>query len=327
MKKIINNPDNVVSEFIDGLIASRPDLKRLEGLNCIVKKEPTPHKVALVSLGGSGHEPAHAGYIGLNGLDGVACGQVFASPSIDQIVSTAKAVSAGSGVLFIVKNYKGDNLNTDMAMGILKEQGIICKKLIVSDDIAPVPGLDKKDRRGVAGTILIHSLLGTAARNYNPLDFLFDLGTEAVKNLKTMGLALTPCTIPSVGNPNFSIPENKLTLGIGIHGEPGVRDEELGTCDHHIDTLVDHILEDFRIEGNELKEKDRVVILVNGMGGTPIMELYIANRRVFQRMEELKVTIMKNLVGNYMTSLEMAGCSVTLLKLTNLTLTYINNLC
>lgn len=313
MKKIINDPNDVVKEYLDGFLRTRPDLVRVGDLNCVVKKSPAKDKVGLVSLGGSGHEPAHAGYIGLSGLDGVACGQVFASPSVEQIYETAKAVETGAGILFIVKNYKGDNLNTDMAMEMLAGDDIDSKKLVITDDVAPVEGMEREDRRGVAGTVLVHQILGSAARGYNGLDFLHDLGTEVNRNLKTMGLALSPCIIPSVGKPNFSIPTDKATIGIGIHGEEGVMDSELKSCDEHTDDLLNYILADFERDGLPIEEKG-VLTLVNGMGSTTPMELYIVNRRLMQRMDDLGIKVLKNLVGNYMTSLEMAGFSITILR-------------
>jgi dihydroxyacetone kinase-like protein len=313
VKKMINNPENVVSEFIEGLVYSRPDLRRLGGSNCVIKAEPTPRKVALVSLGGSGHEPAHAGYIGLNGLDGVACGQVFASPSTEQIYETAKAVHTGEGVLFIVKNYMGDILNTDMAIERLNSEGIKTGKLIVRDDVAPIPGISKEDRRGVAGTILIHKILGCAAKGYHNLGYLMDLGTRICKNMKTMGLALSPCTIPSVGKPNFTIPEDKVTVGIGIHGEAGIYDKPLGTCNDHVDELLGIITKDFDMDYNELKDSN-CVVMVNGMGSTPLIELYVINKRVRDNLQTLGVNVLRNPVGEYLTSLEMAGFSITILK-------------
>jgi len=326
MKKILNDPENVVEEYIEGMLYANPGLNRVGNLNCVIRANPVANKVGLVSLGGSGHEPAHAGFIGVDALDGVACGRVFASPSVEQIFETAKAVHTGAGILFIVKNYTGDKLNTESAMEMLEDDGIESKMLIVADDVAPVEGIEKADRRGVAGTILVHRILGTAARGYNDLDYLYDLGTKVCSQLKTAGLALSPCTIPYVGTPNFTIPDDKVTIGIGIHGEPGVMDKELCSCDELTNQLLDYIIADFEADGEPLIPGDSVVALVNGMGATPLMELYVVNRCVNKRLESMEVKVIKNPVGDYMTSLEMEGYSVTLLRLKLEYLPLINSL-
>lgn len=325
MKKFLNNPQDLVSEFIDGLVFSRKDLRRLGDLNCVVKAKPTPHRVGLVSLGGSGHEPAHAGYIGPNGLDGVACGQIFASPSVEQICKTAEAVHTGSGILFIVKNYKGDNLNTDMAMEILQEKKITSKKVVITDDVSPIAEvvgekvLERRrpieERRGVAGTCIVHKMLGAAARGYNSLEVLYQIGLTLNRNLKTMGAAVAPCVIPTVGSPNFSLPEGHVAVGIGIHGEPGIKTVALGRVDPLVDELVGYIVEDFKADDNPLNSKNGVIAMVNGMGGTSLIELYAINKRLRQQLDQLGIKVVKNPVGNFMTSLEMAGFSITILKL------------
>ncbi len=312
MKKIINHPEQVVQEMLEGLVLAYPnELKLLEGTSVIVRQDaPVQNKVGVISGGGSGHEPAHAGYVGKGMLDAAVCGEVFTSPTPDQIFEAIKAVNSGKGVFLVIKNYTGDVMNFEMAAELAEAEGIPVESVIVNDDVAVEDSTYTTGRRGIAGTVFVHKIAGAKAEQGASLAEIKAVAEKVVNNVRSMGMALTPCTVPAAGKPGFELGENEMEVGIGIHGEPGIERKPIATADEIAETLTSHILEDM-----EFKENDEVAVMINGMGATPEMELFIVNRKVQQLLKEKGINVHETFVGNYMTSLEMAGCSVTLLKL------------
>lgn len=312
MKKIINNPNEVVEEMLQGMVAAHPEyIKRVEGFDVIVRKDsPIKGKVGLVSGGGSGHEPAHGGFVGLGMLDGAVAGEVFTSPTPEQVFEAIKAVNGDAGVLLIIKNYTGDVMNFEMAKELAEAEGINVDFVVVDDDVAVENSTWTVGRRGIAGTIFVHKIVGAAAEKGLELAEVKRIGEKVIKNVRTMGMSLTPCTVPAAGKPSFEIGENEMEMGLGIHGEPGTHKETIKSADEITDHLLERIFNDM-----EINEGDELAVMVNGLGGTPLMELYIMNREVHKRIKEKNASIYKTWVGNFMTSLEMAGASVTLLKL------------
>lgn len=311
MKKLINSPENVVDEMLNGLALAYPQyLKRLSGLEVMVRSNKKNGKVALVSGGGSGHEPAHAGFVGEGMLDAAVCGAVFTSPTPDQVFEAIKAVQTDAGVLLVIKNYTGDVMNFEMAMEMAEAEGIKVAKVVINDDVAVMNSTWTVGRRGIAGTVLLHKIAGAAAEAGKSLEEVQAIGEKVISNIRTMGMALTPCTVPMAGKPNFTLNEDEMEMGLGIHGEPGIRKEKMRTADEITEELVDKILTDM-----PLKSGDEVAVLVNGLGGTPLMELFIMNRKVNELLTGKGIKIYHTNVGNYMTSIEMAGASVTILKL------------
>ncbi|SFL88324.1 dihydroxyacetone kinase subunit DhaK [Salibacterium qingdaonense] len=309
MKKFINNPEDVVEEMLEGMAAAHSDeLRRLPGWNVLVRKDaPLPGKVGLVSGGGSGHEPAHAGYIGENMLDAAVAGEVFTSPAPDQIFEAIKAVDSGSGVLLIVKNFSGDVMNFDMAAEMAAAEGIETAQVVVKDDIAVER---KEDRRGTAGTVLVHKIVGTALEEGLNLQEAVELAHHVTSRLGSMGISLSPSTVPASGKPGFTLADDEMELGTGIHGEPGMERKKIQPADAVAEELLDNVTAEL-----DVKNGDDVIVLVNGQGSTPLMELYIVYRKAAQLLFERNISIHKSMVGEYMSSLEMAGCSLTLLKL------------
>jgi dihydroxyacetone kinase-like protein len=312
MKKIINNGENVVEEMLQGMVMAHPEyLRRIENSNVLVRKNaPVKGKVALISGGGSGHEPAHGGFVGLGMLDGAVAGEVFTSPTPEQVLKGIKAVDGGAGVLLIIKNYSGDVMNFEMAAELAQMEGIEVQQVIVNDDVAVEDSTYTVGRRGIAGTILVHKIAGAAAEKGMDLENVKRVAEKTIKNVRSMGMSLTPCIVPAVGKPSFEIEEDEMEIGLGIHGEPGIRKEKIKTADQIGAILLDNILEDMKLE-----KDDEVAVMVNGLGGTPLMELYILNREVHNILDEKGINIHRTLVGDYMTSLEMAGASISLLKL------------
>jgi len=312
MKKIINNPDSVVDDMIKGMIAAHPEyIKKLKYANVLVRKNsPIKGKVALVSGGGSGHEPAHAGYVGKGMLDAAVLGSVFTSPTPDQIYEAVKAVDGGKGVLLIIKNYSGDIMNFDMAKDLADMDGINVESVVVNDDVAVENSTFTSGRRGIAGTVFVHKIAGAKAESGASLDETKQVAEKVIKNVRSMGMALSPCTVPAAGIPNFTLSENEIEIGIGIHGEPGTHRENIKSADKITEQLLNKILEDM-----PLYENDEVAIMINGLAATPYMELYIVNKKVSEILKDKGIKVYKTFVGEYMTSLEMAGFSITLLKL------------
>ena len=310
MKKIINDVENVEQEMIEGLVKSRPQkLEKLEAGNIVVRKERKQGKVALVSGGGSGHEPAHGGYVGRGMLDAAVAGPVFTSPTPDMVYEGIKAVATDAGVLCIVKNYTGDVMNFEMAVDMAKDDDIKADYVVVNDDVAVEDSSFTTGRRGVAGTILVHKIAGARAEEGGTLEEVKAVAEKVIANVRTMGMAIKPCTVPAAGKPGFELPEDEMEIGIGIHGEPGTHREKLLKANEIAKQLLDKILADIDYSGKE------VAVIVNGMGATPLMELYIVNNFVQDYLKEKNVKVYDTMVGNYMTSIEMAGFSLTLLRL------------
>ncbi|MCQ2415504.1 MAG: dihydroxyacetone kinase subunit DhaK [Lachnospiraceae bacterium] len=310
MKKFINLPENCENEMIQGLVKAFPGyVKKLDCGNVIVRSEKKRNKVALISGGGSGHEPAHAGYVGTGMLDCAVPGAVFTSPTPDQIYEGIKAIATPEGVLMIIKNYTGDIMNFEMAQEMAEMDDIKVAGVVVDDDVAVQNSTWTTGRRGVAGTIFVHKIAGAMAETGASLEEVERVAKETIANVRTMGVALTPCTVPAAGTPGFSIGEDELEMGIGIHGEPGVNRQKMKPVNEIIDELLDHILADLDFAGSE------VAVMLNSSGGTPLMELYIAYDHLADVLAENNVKVYRSYVGEYMTSLEMQGLSVTLLRL------------
>lgn len=310
MKKIINVPENVVEEMLQGMVAAHPQyLKRVEGADVVVRVKKG-EKVALVSGGGSGHEPSHGGFVGKGMLDGAVAGAVFTSPTPDQVYEAVKAVDSGKGVLLVIKNYTGDVMNFEMAAEMAAADGIEVEKVVVADDVAVENSTWTVGRRGIAGTVFVHKIAGAKAEAGGSLAEVKEVAEKVIANVRSMGMALSPCTVPAAGKPSFELGEKEVEIGMGIHGEPGTHREEIKTADEIVMHLLDKILaEDIVHSGDE------VAVLVNGLGATPLMELYVANRKVAEILAEKGIKTVKTFVGNYMTSLEMAGFSISVLKL------------
>ncbi len=312
MKKILNNPDNVVPEMLEGFLLAHPgQVRLLAEQQVVLRKAPkAKNKVALLSGGGSGHEPAHAGYVGVGMLDAAVCGNVFASPNPEQILAGLMELKNDAGVLMIIKNYSGDIMNFDIAAELAAEEGIAIDRVIVNDDVA-LSGRDKADwRRGIAGTVFVHKIVGAAAERGMALGDVKRIAEKTVANMGTMGVALSPCIVPAAGKPGFTLAEGEIEMGLGIHGEAGARKTALMEADALVAEIFDKIVADAG-----LKQGDKLAVLVNGLGGTPPMELYIMARAAHRLCAAKGMTAGTTWVGDYLTSLEMAGASLTLLKL------------
>ena len=320
MKKLINNVDAIVSEMLDGMTAAYPQyVKRLEGFDVLVRAAGPSPKVALVSGGGSGHEPSHGGYVGRGMLDGAVAGAVFTSPTPDQVFEAVKAVDGGKGVLLVIKNYTGDVMNFEMAADMARDEGIDVEQVIVADDVAVENSTWTTGRRGIAGTVFVHKIAGAAAEAGKSLAEVKAVAEKVIANVRSMGMAVNACTVPAAGKPSFELKEDEVEIGIGIHGEPGTHREKLSPVNDIADKLLAKIL----AEGI-FRKGDEVAVMVNGMGGTPLMELFVANKHVNEVLAGKEITVAKTLVGNYMTSLDMEGFSITLLKLDDELKGYLN---
>ncbi len=312
MKKLINSPQDVVREELEGMEAAHGDRLQIsyEPFYIMRKDAPIKGKVGLLSGGGSGHEPMHGGYVGKGMLDAACPGAVFTSPTPDQMYEASKAIDGGAGILHIVKNYTGDVMNFDIAADMLKADGIDVQSVMTDDDVAVENSLYTAGRRGVGLTVLMEKLLGAAAEQRTPLADIKKLGDGIRSTGRSMGMALTPCTVPHAGKPSFELPEDEIELGIGIHGEPGRRRVKFASADEITEMLMQPIIDDL-----PFTKGDDVLLFVNGMGGTPLIELYIIYRKAAQIAKQRGLKIVRNLVGTYITSLEMAGTSITLLKM------------
>lgn len=309
MKKLINKAENVEAEMVEGLVKAFPDIIAGRGDGIIVRTHQKVGKVALVSGGGSGHEPAHCGYVGKGMLDAAVGGPVFTSPSADAVYRAICEVATDEGVLLIAKNYTGDVLNFQMAADMASDDDIDCECVVVNDDVAVENSTFTAGRRGVAGTVFVHKIAGAKAETGASLADVKVVAERVIANVRSMGAAIAPCTVPAAGTPGFELAPDEMEMGIGIHGEPGVRRERMRPVDEIVDELLEHILSDLDFVGRE------VAVLVNGSGGTPLMELAIANRRVAMLLEDKGICTYRTLIGNYMTSIEMQGLSLTLLRL------------
>jgi len=309
MQKILNDPERFVDDMLDGILAAHASQLRRVGPRAIVRTSaPVAGKVAIVTGGGSGHLPVFMGYVGQGLLDGAAIGEVFASPSADQMLEVTEAVSAGQGVLYLYGNYGGDVMNFDLAAELAGAAGIEVQTILGADDVASAPAERADRRRGIAGIFLLFKVAGAAAAGGASLDEVVAITRRAADGLRTMGVALSPCTIPAAGVPTFFLPEGEMEIGMGIHGEPGVRRGALEPANRIADELVDTILAD-----REYAAGSRVAVLLNGLGATPREELYILYKRVAERLAQRKLTVHRVWIGEYATSLEMAGASVSLM--------------
>jgi phosphoenolpyruvate---glycerone phosphotransferase subunit DhaK len=312
MKKLINSPDAVVQDALRGMEAAHGDRLRISYDPYIVvrKDAPVQGKVGIISGGGSGHEPMHGGFVGPGMLDAACPGEVFTSPTPDQMLEATKAVNGGAGVLHVVKNYTGDVMNFDMAADMGKAEDIEVETVLTNDDVAVEDSLYTAGRRGVGVTVLVEKICGGAADDGKSLQEVAELGRRVNANGRSMGMALTPCITPGSGEPSFELGEDEVEIGIGIHGEPGRFREKVGPASQVAERLMTPILDDLPFSSG-----DKVLAFVNGMGGTPLLELYVVYAEVAKMAQERGLSIERNLIGNYITSLEMQGCSITLVKL------------
>jgi len=312
VKKLINKVDDVVRESLEGVAAAHPGLLKVDAdLKVVIRADaPVSGKVGVVSGGGSGHEPLHGGFVGMGMLDAACPGEVFTSPVPDQMLAATKAVDGGAGVVHIVKNYTGDIMNFELAAELAQAEGIDVRSIVINDDVAVQDSLYTAGRRGVGGTVLAEKITGALAERNASLDDVAAICTRVNDNVRSMGMALTSCTVPAAGKPTFDLGEGEMEIGIGIHGEPGRKRLPIAPADEIVDMLTTPIVDDLG-----LKQGDQVLAFVNGMGGTPLMELYIVYRHLDQILRGKGITITRSLVGNYITSLEMAGTSITLLRL------------
>lgn len=312
MKKILNTPANFVPEMLDGLVNAYPDqLAWTDDIHCIVRADtPVQGKVALATGGGSGHLPVFLGYVGKGMLDGCAVGDVFASPSADQMLSVTRKINGGKGVVYIYGNYGGDVMNFDMATEMASIEDIEVRTVLVKDDVASAPPAEADRRRGVAGMVFAFKIGGAMADKGGSIDEVVRVTEKALSNIRTMGVALSPCTVPMAGKPTFTIGEDEMEIGMGIHGEPGMKREKLQTADEISSRMTEAILADL-----QPKAGDSLAVMVNGLGATPPEELYIIFRKVNSILTDKKIKVHRAYVGEFATSMEMAGASLTFMRL------------
>lgn len=310
MKKIMNRSETMVPEMCAGIALAYPELEFVKRYKIIKKREQNADKVSLISGGGSGHEPAHAGLVGKGMLDAAVCGDIFASPSQIQIYQAIKETAGNAGTLMIIKNYSGDMMNFKNSARLAEEDGISVEYVKVDDDIAVQDSLYTVGRRGVAGTVLVHKVAGAAAEKGYSLKQVKAYAENAVLNTRSIGFAFTSCTVPAKGTPTFSIAENEIEYGVGIHGEPGVSREAMMTADELSKRMTDSLVKELG-----LSENDEVTVLVNGFGGTPLQELYLFLNSTAKILDEYKIKIYRSFAGNYMTSIDMSGASLTFMKM------------
>ena len=311
MNQLINDPANVVADALRGIADAHRDL-RVDHENRIVIRADAPvrGKVGLISGGGSGHEPLHTGFVGPGMLDAACAGEIFTSPVPDQIMAATKAVDGGAGVLHIVKNYTGDVMNFEMAAELCRSEGTDVEAVVVDDDVAVQDSLYTAGRRGVGATVLMEKIAGAAAEEQRPLKEVADICREVNANARSMGMALTSCTVPAAGTPTFELGDDEIEMGVGIHGEPGRERMKMKPASEIVELMATAVVEDLPFSSG-----DNVLAFVNGMGGTPLIELYVVYNELNKFLKGRGITITRNLIGSYITSLEMAGCSITLLKL------------
>ena len=310
MKKIINEKEKIISQMLKGLQKANEDKVKInEELKIVYRKNlPIKGKVGLISGGGSGHEPAHAGYVGDGMLDCAICGEIFTSPTPDQVLEAIKLADSGEGVFMVIKNYTGDVMNFEMAKDMAEMEGIKVDYIIVNDDVAVEDSTYTTGRRGIAGTVFVHKVLGAMARSGKSLEEMKAMAEKIVKNIKSMGMAVKPCINPISGKESFELSEEDMEIGIGIHGEPGIKQEKIKSADEISKELLDYILNDFENLDGEF------VLMVNGMGQTTEMELFVVNNSAYDYLKEKNISIKKTYLGNFMTSMDMAGFSLTLFK-------------
>lgn len=310
MKKFMNQPEHMVMEMCNGLVLAHPELEFLKKYKIIKKKTINENKVSIISGGGSGHEPAHAGFVGKGMLDAAVCGDVFASPSQIQVYQAIKSTAGDKGLLMIIKNYSGDMMNFKNGAALAIEDGIQVEYVKVDDDIAVEDSLYTVGRRGVAGTVFVHKIAGAAAEEGRDLTEVKMAAEKAAANVRSIGVAFTSCTVPAKGTPTFKLAEDEMEYGVGIHGEPGIKREKMLSADELANRMTIDLIKDL-----EINEEDEIAVLVNGFGATPLQELYVLNNSVTRVLSQKKIKVNRMFVGNYMTSIDMAGASLTFLKL------------
>ncbi len=311
MKKILNKVEDLVIEMCEGMCKAHPELAFTKKYKIIKRAKPNKDKVVLISGGGSGHEPAHAGFVGVGMLDAAVCGDVFASPSTIQVYNALLETQSSKGALLIIKNYSGDCMNFDAAAEMAEEDDDIkVARVYVNDDVAVKDSLYTVGRRGVAGTVFVHKIAGAAAEAGKSLEEVKAVAEKVIANVRSLGFAFTSCTVPAKGSPTFQLADDEIEFGVGIHGEPGIAREKMSTAESLAQRLVDKIAADL-----PFKSGDEVALMVNGLGATPMQELYLLNLSVSKAVEAKGLKIHKTFVGNYMTAIDMTGASVTLLKL------------
>ncbi len=319
MKKIINNLESIVYEMCEGIVAAHPELELISRYNIIKRKEIDQNKVSLISGGGSGHEPAHAGFVGKGMLTAAVCGDVFASPSTSQVYNALEATRTKKGTLLVIKNYSGDCMNFDAAAEMAEDNDLEVERVYVNDDVAVEDSLYTIGRRGVAGTVFVHKLAGAAAEAGHDLQEVKRIAQKTIDHMKSIGIGLNSCTVPAKGTPTFKLGDTEIEFGVGIHGEPGIARQNLTNATGLARQMLDKILVELKLgEGKEC------ALMINGLGATPLMELYLFNHSVTKQLTEKGIKIYKTFVGNYMTSLEMAGASITILQLDEELKTYLD---
>ncbi len=311
MKKIINKVEDVVIEMCEGIVKAHPEhLSFSKKYKIIKRKQLNKSKVTLISGGGSGHEPAHAGFVGKGMLDAAVCGDVFASPSTIQVYNAIVETQSDKGTLLIIKNYSGDCMNFDAAAEMAEDDDIIVERVYVNDDVAVKDSLYTVGRRGVAGTVFVHKIAGAAAEQGMELQQVKQVAQKVIDNVRSIGFALTSCTVPAKGTPTFSLNDDEIEFGVGIHGEPGIAREKIASAAELAERMVELTTKDLPIVSG-----DEVALIINGLGGTPLQELYLFNNSVANVLESKNIKIYKTFVGNFMTAIDMAGASISLLKL------------
>lgn len=319
MKKIINNLESIVSEMCEGIVAAHPELELIARYNIVKRKDIDKNKVSLISGGGSGHEPAHAGFVGKGMLTAAVCGDVFASPSATQVYNALESTRTDKGTLLIIKNYSGDCMNFDVAAEMAEDSDVKVERVYVCDDVAVEDSLYTIGRRGVAGTVFVHKLAGAAAEAGLELLEVKRIAQKTIENIKSIGVGLNSCTVPAKGTPTFQLGDSEIEFGVGIHGEPGIARQNIVSADEMAKQMLDKVLVEL-----ELGKDKECAIMINGLGATPLMELYILSNSVTKQLTEKGIKIYKTFVGNYMTSLEMAGASITVLQLDEELKTYLD---
>ena len=310
-KKILNDPKNVVTELLEGIVeASNGKIKKINGVNALIKSKLPNDKVGILIGGGSGHEPLFPGFIGVNMADGAACGHIFAAPSPDIIYEATKALDQGKGVLYLYGNYAGDNMNFDIASEISEEEGIKVKTVRIWDDVASAPKDRIEDRRGIAGDLFVIKIAGGVSAENHDLEEVSRITTKARDNTRTMGVSLAAGSIPETGEPTFELPEDKIEIGMGLHGEPGVSREKMTKADPLVEKMMEKIIEDLPFEKN-----DEVCVLINDLGSTTMMELLIVMRKVSEILKKRGIKIYDTLIGSFCTCQEMAGFSITMMRI------------
>ena len=311
MQRILNNPDNIVDEMLEGFLKVHSDMVEPTENSRVVKAKNIPEgKVGVITGGGSGHKPAFIGYVGKNLCDAAAVGEICSSPTAVAFLDAAKAADQGRGVACLYGNYSGDNMNVKMAVKMAKKEGITVKTVIANDDVASAPKSQREKRRGVAGEILMWKAGGAKAAQGGNLDEVIAAAQKAIDNTRSVGIGLTPCTLPAVGHPNFEIKDGTMEVGIGHHGEPGIEVVPIETADKMAKRMTDIVLPDYPFESG-----DEVIVLVSGLGATPVMELYVLYNEIEKILEKKGIRVHRSYVGNYFTSLEMSGATLTVMKL------------